>query len=178
MNQNIKEIKIPKNVNVSLKDNNILLTGLHGNSQININPNINIKINSNFIYLSSINNKKENKKFIGLYNSLIKKNLKGLSQNYKINLFLNGIGFKVKQVENKLIFKLGYSHDIEVDIPENINVSILRSTQLIFYGANWAELTQYVHNIKKLRKVEPYKGKGILLKNETVLRKEGKKNKK
>lgn len=175
-----KEIKIPKDVTVVLKNNNlILLSSIHGSCELNLNKNIQIEINSNYIYLTDkLNSKKEYKKYLGLYSSLLKTNLKGLSQRFKIGLFLNGIGYKVQKIDNKLSFKLGYSHEIFVDIPDYIEVLIIKPTQIVFYGANWDKLTQYVHNIKKLRKIEPYKGKGILLKNETVLRKEGKKNKK
>ncbi len=175
-----KKIKIPKNTKVSFENLNniILISGLYGESEIKINSNIEITINSDFITISSKENKKEFKKYLGLYNSLIKSQLKGISQKFKVNLFLNGIGFKVNKVENQLIFKLGYSHDIILEIPSDINVSLLKSTQIILYSSDWGKLTQFAHIIKKLKEVEPYKGKGILLKNETVLRKEGKKNKK
>lgn len=175
-----KKIKIPKKINVSFNNlnNQIHIIGPYGQSDFKIHVNIQVQIDKDFIYLFIKDNKKEFKKYLGLYNSIIKRHIKGVLQKFKLNLFLNGIGFKVNQIENKLVLKLGYSHDIIVDIPNNIDVSILKSTQIVLYSSNWEELTQFAYNIKKLKKVEPYKGKGILLKNETVLRKEGKKNKK
>ena len=93
------------------------------------------------------------KKYLGLYNSLIKTHLKGITQKFKINLFLKGIGLKVQKIENDLIFKLGYSHDIRIIIPINIDVSVLNNTNLILYGFNWEQLTQFASNIKKLKKM-------------------------
>lgn len=174
-----KTIKIPKNVTISKTDDNLLvLEGIQGVIPVKVNENIAIQYDSQYLTLQLTNNNKDNKKYLGLYNSLLKTHLKGITQNFKINLFLNGIGFKVKELEQNLVFKLGYSHDITVSIPENIKVSILNNTNIILYGPNWEKLTQFASNIKRLKKVEPYKGKGILFKNEKVLRKEGKKNKK
>jgi len=183
MNKSLKsnQIKIPKNITVSVDKitNEITLSGNHGNFKLILNKNINVIINeSDYIVLEVLNITKEDKKYLGLYSSLLKKNLKGISQKFKLNIFLNGIGFKVKKIENNLVFKLGYSHDIIFGIPKDIEVSIVKMTQIIVYGSNWSKLTQFAHNIKRLKKVEPYKGKGILLKNEKILRKEGKKNKK
>jgi len=175
-----KGIKIPNGVTVLLKNNNsILLSSINGSYKLDTNKNIQISIDLNYIYLiNCFKNKNESKKYLNLYTSLLKTNLKGLSQKFKINLFLNGIGYKVQKIDNILYFKLGYSHEIKVNIPPYIDILILKPTQILFYGTDWNKLTQYVHNIKRLRKIEPYKGKGILLKNETILRKEGKKNKK
>ena len=175
-----KKIKIPKNIKVSLNNlNNVIsISDLNNKSEIEVNSNIKIYIDPGFIIISY--KKKEFKKYLGLYNTLIKSHLKGISQKFKVNIFLNGLGFKAKldQCKDNLVFRLGYSHDIILNIPENIEVSILKPTQITLHGADWGKLTQFAHSIKKLKKVEPYKGKGILLKNETVLRKEGKKNKK
>ena len=179
-NLNSKQIKIPKNVTILVdKDiNEITLSGNYNTTKLKLNKNINIIYDINYITLQTLNNKKENKKYLGLYISLLKKNLKGISQKFKLNLYLNGLGFKVNKINNSLVFKLGYSHDIIMDIPKGIEVSIVKMVQIIIYGSNWEKLTQYAHSIKRLKRVEPYKGKGILLKNEEILRKEGKKNKK
>ena len=179
-NLNSKLIKIPKNVTISIEKctNEIVLSNEHNTIKLKLNKNINIIKDYNYITLQLLNNNKENKKYLGLYASLLKKNMKGVAQKFKLNLYLNGIGFKVNKLENRLIFKLGYSHDIIIDIPEGIEVSIIKKVQIFIYGSNWGKLTQFAHTIKRLKKVEPYKGKGILLKNEKVLRKEGKKNKK
>jgi large subunit ribosomal protein L6 len=175
INIRTKKIKIPKNVTITYQENSLILAAIHGTTLVKINPNLVITNDKDYIFLTVTD---KYKKYLGLYNSLIKTHLKGITQKFKINLFLKGIGLKVQKIENDLIFKLGYSHDIRIIIPINIDVSVLNNTNLILYGFNWEQLTQFASNIKKLKKVEPYKGKGILLKNEQILRKEGKKNKK
>ena len=176
----IKNIKIPKNTKVSLNSNknSLHFEGSQSKLSLNIIPEIKIEINTDCITLKVIKDDKNLKKFLFLYSSLINKSLKGVSQKFKVHLILKGIGFKVNQEGKFLNFKLGFSHDISLKIPNNIETKIIDSNQIILYSSNWSELTQFSHIIKKLKKVEPYKGKGILLKNETILRKEGKKNKK
>lgn len=170
-----KKIKLPKNVTITYREDSLILSGIHGTTSVKINSNLVITNDINYIFLT-VSTKYKN--YLGLYYSLLKTHLKGITQKFKINLFLKGIGLKVQKLENELVFKLGYSHDIKIIIPQNIDVTVFHNTNLILYGFNWEQLTQFASNIKKLKKVEPYKGKGILLKNEQILRKEGKKNKK
>lgn len=173
-----KKIQIPKNVILTYDGNSLILSSTHGTTRVKGHSNIVITNDSEYIYLTVPKNLKLYKKYLGLYDSLIKTHLKGITQKFKVNLFLKGIGFKVQKLDQYLIFKLGYSHEIKTVIPQGIEVAIFNNTNIILYGFNWEHLTQFASNIKNLKKVEPYKGKGILLKNEQILRKEGKKNKK
>ena len=120
---------------------------------------------------------KNKKDLLNLYNTLIKIKIKGVLQGFKTSLFLKGIGFKAFIDKNNLILKLGFSHDIIFPIPTNIKI-INQSNKLIFYSTDYIFLNQFVHYIKNYKKPEPYKGKGLLLKNEKILQKEGKKSKK
>ena len=174
----MKKIKLPKNITISYQNQTLILSAIHGTTYLPIQSNIQITNDTDYIYLTLTNEKTAHKKYLGLYNSLIKTHLKGITQKFKLHLILKGIGFKVQKLETTLIFKLGYSHEIQMDVPTDISVLVLTNNQLILYGFNWEQLTQFASNIKKLKLVEPYKGKGILLKNEKILRKEGKKNKK
>jgi large subunit ribosomal protein L6 len=174
-----EKIKIPKNITI-IKNKNILnLKGPLGEIKLNIMDSIYIFIKNKNILLN-FNNlflKKKKKSFLNLYKSLIKLKIKGILQNFKLNLFLKGLGFKAFIEENLLILKLGYSHSIEIIIPKNIKI-INQSNKLIFISNDWLYLTRYVHYIKNFKKPEPYKGKGLLLKNEIIILKEGKKSKK
>ncbi|RLN53945.1 hypothetical protein BBP00_00009128, partial [Phytophthora kernoviae] len=111
------------------------------------------------------------------YNKLIKIKIKGVLQGFKLNLILKGIGFKAFIKNNILILKLGFSHNISITIPSNIKI-INQNNTLIFSSLDNIFLSQFVHYIKNFKKPEPYKGKGLLLKNEKILQKEGKKSKK
>nr|YP_009327269.1 ribosomal protein L6 [Aphanomyces invadans]AOQ30664.1 ribosomal protein L6 [Aphanomyces invadans] len=173
------KIKIPTNIKI-IKNKNILnLKGPLGKINLNI-------MNSIFIFLKNknillhFNNlflRKKKKSFLNLYKSLIKLKIKGILQGFKLNLFLKGLGFKAFIEKNLLILKLGYSHSINITIPENIKI-INQTNKLIFISNDWLFLTKYVHFIKSYKKPEPYKGKGLLLKNENIILKEGKKSKK
>lgn len=127
--------------------------------------------------LISINLIKNKKSILNLYNKLIKIKIRGVLQGFKINLLLKGIGFKTSIEKNKLILKLGFSHNIIILIPDNIQI-INQTNILIFNSIDFIALNQFVHYIKNYKKPEPYKGKGFLLKNEKILQKEGKKSKK
>lgn len=166
----LKKIKIENNIIIIKKINTLYFIGLTGSLELKINKNLNLNINNNNLILESVN-----KKLLNLFYSLILKKKKGINQKLKLSLILKGIGYKVKKVNQFLIFKLGYSHPIILLIPKNIKIQILKSTIIILYSNNWEFLTKFVYLIKKLRKTDPYKGKGILLKNEIIIKKEGKK---
>lgn len=127
--------------------------------------------------LISIDKKKNKKSILNLYIKLIKLKIKGVLRGFKINLILKGIGFKAFIENNKLILKLGFSHNIKILIPENIKI-INNTNNLIFNSIDYIFLNQFVHMIKNYKKPEPYKGKGLVLKNEKILQKIGKKSKK
>lgn len=173
-----KKIKIPKKIDICIQENKILINGPLGKNILNLqNKLISFKKSSNNDFLIIFVKQKNEKlrKFINLLYSLILKKIEGVLYGFKIIVCLQGVGYKATIEDNFLILKLGFSHNIKIKIPSNINIIISKNTYLTFYGVDWELLTQYVHSIKKYRLPEPYKGKGILLKNETFIRKEGKK---
>nr|YP_010394965.1 ribosomal protein L6 [Phytophthora x alni]DAZ89402.1 TPA_asm: ribosomal protein L6 [Phytophthora x alni] len=143
---------------------------------LDITNNIYFFIKKNKLLLN-ININKNKKSILNLYTKLIKIKIKGVLQGFKINLLLKGIGFKAFIENNNLILKLGFSHNIIISIPSNIEI-INQTNTLIFSSIDYIFLNQFVHYIKNHKKPEPYKGKGLLLKNEKILQKEGKKSKK
>lgn len=118
-----------------------------------------------------------NKQNINLYNTLIKYKLKGILQNFKLKLILKGIGFKALIKNNNLILKLGFSHNYLIISPITLQI-LIKSNQIIFLSQNYSFLNQFIFFIKNLKKIDPYKGKGILLNNQKIFLKEGKKSKK
>lgn len=171
-----KTFKIPKNVKINIENNKIYFEGLLGKlSLIYINEILFFFKKNKLILI--LNSQKNKKSILNLYNKLIKLKIKGVLQGFKLNLILKGIGFKAFVENNNLILKLGFSHNITKSIPSNIKV-ISQGNNLIFSSIDFIFLTQFVHFIKNHKKPEPYKGKGLLLKNEKILKKEGKKSKK
>jgi large subunit ribosomal protein L6 len=171
-----KIFKIPKNINIKIQNQIILFEGLLGKLSLTFINKILFFYKKNQLILI-INLQKNKKSILNLYNKLIKIKIKGVLQGYKLNLILKGIGFKAFVENNNLILKLGFSHNILIKIPSNIKV-ISQTNNLIFSSIDFIALTQFVHYIRNHKKPEPYKGKGLLLKNENILKKEGKKSKK
>lgn len=171
-----KIIKIPKNIKIKINNQNIYFEGFLGKLVLNFTNETFFFLKKNQLILI-INLQKNKKSILNLYNKLIKIKIKGVLQGFKLNLILKGIGFKSFIENDNLILKLGYSHNINIIIPKNIKI-INQSNTLIFNSTDFIHLTQFVHYIKNFKKPEPYKGKGLLLKNEKILKKEGKKSKK
>jgi len=165
-----KKIKISKKITIKIEEELIIIS--MGSKVINQKIPNSLKLIFNLDHLILESN---DKAVLGLYYSILKKKLQGIIQNFKKILILKGLGFKVFKEKEQLIFKLGYSHDVIVNIPSDIKVELLKANQFILYSSDWEKLTQFCANLKKLRKVNPYKGKGLLFKDENIKLKEGKK---
>jgi len=171
-----KIFKIPTNVRMDIKNQTVYFEGLLGKLSLTFMNEIFFFLKKNQLILI-INIQKNKKSILNLYNKLIKIKIKGVLQGYKLNLILQGIGFKSFIEKKVLTLKLGFSHNISIPIPSNIKI-INQSNNLICSSIDYIFLTQFVHLIKSYKKPEPYKGKGLLLKNEKIIKKEGKKSKK
>lgn len=118
---------------------------------------------------------RDNKKFWGLHRALLFNTLKGASDLFVKKLIITGLGFKAELAGSKIKLSLGYSHKIEVDLPKNVTLELDKSGQnLTFKSFDKEVLGQICADIRALRPPEPYKGTGIKLENETIIRKAGK----
>ena len=170
-------ISIPEKVKVVLAGNSLNIEGPQGKKSLNIDLdmfNLDIKEGKQI----SIQPKKINqntKRLWGMNRSLIKNAVIGSSVGYEKILELVGVGYRAALKGNKLNLQLGYSHDINFDIPEGIKILVEKQTTLKITGPDKQQVGSIVSKIKTLRKIEPYKGKGIREKGQYVLKKEGKK---
>ena len=170
-------ISIPDKVKVVLAGNNLNIEGPLGKKSLNIDLdifNLDIKDGKQI----SIQPKKINqntKRLWGMNRSLINNAVIGSSKGYEKILELVGVGYRAVLKGNKLNLQLGYSHDINFDIPEGIKILVEKQTTLKITGSDKQQVGEIVSKIKTLRKIEPYKGKGIREKGQYVLKKEGKK---
>nr|YP_010508079.1 ribosomal protein L6 [Phytophthora gonapodyides]UXG56406.1 ribosomal protein L6 [Phytophthora gonapodyides] len=171
-----KTFIFPSNIEIYSKNHTIFFKTSLGLLSLTFIKNIYFFIKKDKL-LININFIKNKKSILNLYNKLIKIKIKGILQGFKISLLLKGIGFKAFIENNNLILKLGFSHNIIIPIPTNIEI-INQTNILIFSSIDFIFLNEFVHYIKNHKKPEPYKGKGLLLKNEKILQKEGKKSKK
>ena len=170
-------INIPEKVKVVLAGNNLNIEGPLGKKSINIDLDIfNLEINDGKEI--SIKPKKvdqDTKRLWGMNRSLINNAVIGSSKGYEKTLELIGVGYRAALKGNTLNLQLGYSHDINFDIPEGIKITVEKQTTLKISGSDKQLVGLVTSKIKTLRKIEPYKGKGIREKGQYVLKKEGKK---
>ena len=126
--------------------------------------------------ISPINKKDKNSSVMwGTYRSLINSAVLGVTKGHEKNLELNGVGFRANLKGKELILSLGFSHEIKFKVPEDINIKIEKQTKINISGADKELVSKIASEIKAIKPVEPYKGKGIKEKDQYVLRKEGKK---
>tara|TARA_B100000925_G_C21786479_1_gene378571 strand:- start:132 stop:671 length:540 start_codon:yes stop_codon:yes gene_type:complete len=170
-------ISIPEKVKVALTGNNLNIEGPLGKKSINVDLeifNLNIKEGKE-ISIKPKNITPDTKRLWGMNRSLINNAVIGSSKGYEKILELVGVGYRAALKGNQLNLQLGYSHDINFDIPEGIKVSVEKQTTIKISGSDKQQVGSIVSKLKTLRKIEPYKGKGVREKGQYVLKKEGKK---
>jgi len=174
-----KNIFIPKESSVKIEGSNLTITGPKGSKKLTINDKIfSSKLNEkNEFQILPLNKNIDKKTTImwGTYRSLINNAILGVTKGHEKNLELNGVGFKVSQQGDELKLKLGFSHDATYKVPKGINIKIEKQTKINISGTDKALVSKTASEIKSLKPVEPYKGKGIKEKDQYVIRKEGKK---
>ena len=170
-------ISVPENVKVAINGNNINIDGPIGKKTLNLDTDIfDLKINEKKeISIRPKNINQETKRLWGMSRSLVNNAIIGASKGYLKTLELVGVGYRASLKRKQLNLQLGFSHDINFDIPEGIKIVVEKQTILKISGSDKQEVGMITSKIKSLRPPEPYKGKGIKEVGQYVLRKEGKK---
>ena len=172
-----KPIQIPKETNVKVESGKIILTGPKGSKELSINDKIfSTSINKDNSLLVKLIDKDEKSKIMwGTTRSIINSALVGVSVGHEKVLELSGVGFRANLKGKVLNLQLGFSHDINFDIPETLKITVEKQTIIKISGSDKQLVGMTASKIKSIRPPEPYKGKGIKEKGQYVLRKEGKK---
>ena len=166
-------ITIPENVTVSIDEQVIKVKGPKGELSTKISDDIIVEINENGVKVSP---KKENLKDLhGTTNAIIYNMIVGVTEGFVKELEIIGVGYRFSLKDNLLVVAAGFSNPVEFEIPKEITVEVPKNTQLIIRGIDKQFVGEFAANIRKIRKPEPYKGKGIRYKDEIVIRKAGKK---
>ncbi|MFA5603922.1 MAG: 50S ribosomal protein L6 [Bacilli bacterium] len=166
-------ITIPENVTVSVNGNIVSVKGPKGELSTEINRNITVEINGTELKVVARNENFKN--FHGTANANISNMIEGVTTGFEKKLEAIGVGYRFTIKGNTLVVAAGFSHPVEVKITEGISVEAPSNTQLIIKGIDKCLVGEFAANIRKIRKPEPYKGKGIRYKDEVVIRKAGKK---
>ena len=172
-----KPITIPKNTKVKIEMGKLVLTGPKGSKELSINDKIfSTKISEdNNLILKLIKKNESLNKIWGTTRSIIQNAVIGVTSGHEKILELNGVGFRASLKENILNLQLGFSHDTSYTIPKEVKITLEKSTIIKITGIDKELVGKVAAEIKMLKPVEPYKGKGIKQRGQYVLRKEGKK---
>ena len=173
-----KNILIPKDSSIKIEGPNLTISGPKGTKKLSINDKIfSSKLKDSQFEISPLNKKVDKKTSIlwGTYRSLINNAFVGVSVGHEKVLELNGVGFRANIKGENLNLQIGFSHDVNFKIPKDIKITVEKQTVIKINGVDKELVSKIAADIKNLKPVEPYKGKGIKEKGQFVLRKEGKK---
>ena len=173
-----KPIEIPQGVSINMNENEVSVKGPKGELKQIVDPDLSIKIEDGVMRVERPTDQKRHKSIHGLYRSLISNMVEGVSNGYKVDLELVGVGYKASNQGNILELNLGYSHNIFFVVPSELSVKTEmqkgKNPLVTLEGSDKQLIGQVAAKIKSLRTVEPYKGKGIRFRGEQVRRKAGK----
>lgn len=167
-------ITIPENVEINYNNLQITVKGKFGTLIIKIPSAINILTEENKLKISLKEESKKVRALHGLYRTLINNMIIGVSQQFNLTLILKGVGYRAVVQGNFIVLSLGYSHPVKLEIPKQISVEVIQNTTINLKSCDKELLGLFAANIRTWRQPEPYKGKGILYKNEQIIRKAGK----
>ena len=169
-------LTIPAGVEVNVEGNKVTVKGPKGTLDYTFrNDCVQVKVEGTEVHVTRDNELKTTKQLHGTTNSTIKNMLDGVSEGFKKELEINGVGYKFQVSGNKLTITAGYSHPVIMEAPQGVKMECPSATELVISGSDKQVVGQFAAVIRDVRRPEPYKGKGIKYKDEFIRRKEGKK---
>ena len=173
-----KPINIPAGVEAKFEAGVMTVKGPKGTLTQKIHPNMTVEVNGAEINVTRPNDDKENRSLHGLTRTLIFNMVVGVSEGYKKELDVNGVGYRVQKQGKDLVMNLGYSHQVVFSDTEDITIEAPGPNKIIIHGIDKQKVGQFAAEVRAKRPPEPYKGKGIKYVDEVIRRKEGKAGKK
>lgn len=170
-----KVITLPEKTELTISDNSILVKGPLGELSRPLHSLIEVKIDGNTVTLNPKKETLESRALWGTYGSHIANMVSGVNKPFEKKLILEGIGYKSEVRGDKMVFALGFSHPVEVNIPIGLKVTAEKNN-ITISGSDKEMVGQFAANIRALKKPEPYKGKGMRYEGEVIRRKQGKKS--
>jgi len=170
-----KPVDIPNNVKVAIEPGTIKMEGPKGKLSFNIHRRVNVSLDSNKVLVTRASDSKIDKSLHGMTRSMINNMVKGVTEGYKKDLEIVGVGFKAAVQGKTLVMNLGFTHPINYNIPEGISIQTPKPTNIAVSGIDKRLVGQTAAEIRDFYRPEPYKGKGIRYVGEHVRRKAGKK---
>lgn len=170
----LKPIEIPQGVEVKLDGNTVTVKGPKGELSRELHQDIKVNIEGNVVTLERPSDHKDHRALHGTTRSLISNMVEGVSKGFEKSLEIIGVGYRAQKQGNKVVINAGFSHPVEIEPIEGIEIDVPKNTQLIVKGIDKEQVGAIASKIRAIRPPEPYKGKGIRYEGEYVRRKEGK----
>jgi len=167
-------VAIPAGVTINVANGEISVKGPKGELKQAFNDSIEVKVDGSNVILTPKDDAKQTNAYHGLYRSLIANMVKGVSEGYTKTLVITGVGYRAEVKGKELVMNLGYSSDYIALIPDGLTVTTTPDGKVTIAGIDKQLVGEFSSQIRKLRKPEPYKGKGIRYDNEVIRRKVGK----
>ena len=168
-------LTIPAGVTVDVNDHKVTVKGPKGELNLDVIKTLEVKVNGTELTVEKLKEDKFTNQMHGTTNANIHNMIVGVSEGFKKELEIIGVGYRFAVGGNTLTIQAGYSHPVKMEIPKGITVKAPSATELEVSGADKIVVGEFAANIRKVRQPEPYKGKGIRYKGEHVRHKEGKK---
>ena len=167
-------ITVPAGVEIKLDGNTITVKGPKGTLTRDFNENMTVALDAGVLTVARPNDAKENRALHGLTRTLINNMVVGVTEGFKKELDVNGVGYRVAKEGNKLVMNLGYSHQVIMEEIPGISIEVPNPNKIIINGCDKQLVGQFAANVREKRPPEPYKGKGIKYVDEVIRRKVGK----
>ncbi|MEL4106959.1 50S ribosomal protein L6 [Oscillospiraceae bacterium WX1] len=168
-------ISIPGGVDVKVSDTNVVtVKGPKGTLETALNPEIKVEIEGGIINLTRPTDQPVHRSLHGLSRTLVANMVTGVTEGFKKELDVNGVGYRATKEGNKLVMNLGFSHQVIVEETNDIKIDVPAPNKIIISGIDKQIVGQFAADVRKKRPPEPYKGKGIKYSDEVIRRKEGK----
>ena len=170
-----KAVSVPAGVTVSVNGQSVAVKGPKGELKEVLNAQVLVKMEEGSVKVDPINQSKLARSSWGMSRTLVANMVKGVTEGYSKSLEINGVGYRAALDGKVLKLNLGYSHDVDFAIPDGITIKTPDPTTVEITGSDKQRVGQVAAEIRRWRKPEPYKGKGIKYRGEKIFRKEGKK---
>ena len=170
-----KPVDLPSGVTASVNGQSVEVKGPKGTRSFTATNDVTISMEENAIKVDPRGTSKRARQQWGMSRTQIANCVTGVTDGFKKELEINGVGYRAQMQGNKLVLNLGLSHDVNFEVPAGITVTCPKNTEIVVEGIDQQQVGEVAAQIREWRKPEPYKGKGIKYKDEYIFRKEGKK---